>query len=614
MPTVQLDSDTELDFAPGGDRGGVRVRGEERGDCGPGRGTGASAGASSASVGLRRRRGRKPKSNPTNELPDPPPLDPGAGTPAPSPAKRQRKSRPGGPYISWDAGDRKVAMAAAVSARLAGEDPAAAAWAVAPGTVIPRSTLDHRLRVEQRRREAAAAAAARGEEYVDPVQKKMLTSKAFREELRARVRARAVAGRPITRKEVLGLLQSYCGVERKKADNHYNYLVKNGVLPSLGGGSQRKAAPVEHAVAKPAQEPHPSSEVGAEPQEGRDHAATKGQKRGVYSSWRKGERKAAMDAAVTAQLLGKDPTAAAQKVVPGIHIPRTTLKCQVQAEKERRRAAAGVSDDMVIIPKAGAQRTVALAHDNDGDGDDKKAGPRSLTSEQFRKDLRRTIRARERAGNGMTCAEALQTIVICYDVSQKAASNHYNYLVKTKRLPRLERGARVAPSGAGARGSYRNWKTGEHRAAMDAAVRAHAEGRDPQAAAREALPGIVVPRTTLLSWVQAEQRREEAAAGSNGKDLDDATGNGGDHRRGRKLLTTSEFRRELEQEILSRDQHGDRMTRLEVLHAIMNTYGATKKAADNHYNYLIKRQMLPRLGGDRDAESHKHSFQYYEEF
>ena len=74
------------------------------------------------------------------------------------------------------------------------------------------------------------------------------------------------------------------------------------------------------------------------------------------------------------------------------------------------------------------------------------------------------------------------------------------------------------------RRSYHSWDAGDEKIAMDAAVAAKLSGDDPLAAAREVVPGILIPRTTLFGQVQAEKRRRAAATdGSGGKQTPGST-------------------------------------------------------------------------------------------
>ncbi len=61
-----------------------------------------------------------------------------------------------GPCKSWNQGERKQAMDAAVEAALAGDDPKAAAARVNPAIIIPRQTLNDRVAAEKKKRMLAA--------------------------------------------------------------------------------------------------------------------------------------------------------------------------------------------------------------------------------------------------------------------------------------------------------------------------------------------------------------------------------------------------------------------------------------------------------------------------
>ena len=78
------------------------------------------------------------------------------GTGTSTSTKKKRGTR--GTYMSWNSGERKKAMDAAVEARLLGNDPIVAAQKIVPCIDIPRQTLGDRVKAETKRREAAANA------------------------------------------------------------------------------------------------------------------------------------------------------------------------------------------------------------------------------------------------------------------------------------------------------------------------------------------------------------------------------------------------------------------------------------------------------------------------
>ena len=162
--------------------------------------------------------------------------------------------------------------------------------------------------------------------------------------------------------------------------------------------------------------------------------------RGEYKSWKKGLRKTAMDAAVAAQLVGEDHVAAAQKIIPGIEIPRQTLLTHVRREKEHQ--AAVVNTETEYLAAFDRKKPPEMLAMTDG----RKL--KSLTDEKFRNDMQKIIIARDRMNNGMTRKEAVGMISDFYGVSNKKADNHYCYLVTKGYFNELKRGGKVVTAQA----------------------------------------------------------------------------------------------------------------------------------------------------------------------
>jgi len=68
-------------------------------------------------------------------------------------------------------------------------------------------------------------------------------------------------------------------------------------------------------------------------------------------------------------------------------------------------------------------------------------------------------------------------------------------------------------------------------------------------------------------------------------------------KRGRKSLTTKNFRDTLQRIICARDNLNNGMGRKEVIQMIADYHGVDNKTAENHYDYCISHKMLPDLKG-----------------
>ena len=158
--------------------------------------------------------------------------------------------------------------------------------------------------------------------------------------------------------------------------------------------------------------------------------------RGTYTNWALPENRDALDAAVLAKINQEDPQAAASKVNPLISIPRGTLNREVNLELKRREMLLEAEDH----------------HEDDYDIFDPKAEEltsRSLTNQKFRDLLQSIINSCDDRNDGMGQKDVITTIADLHNVTFKTyAENHYNYLVRNKKLPNLERGGRIVTAEA----------------------------------------------------------------------------------------------------------------------------------------------------------------------
>jgi hypothetical protein len=151
------------------------------------------------------------------------------------------------------------------------------------------------------------------------------------------------------------------------------------------------------------------------------------------------------------------------------------------------------------------------------------------------------------------------------------------------------------------RGPYRSWNEGDRKKAMDAAVQAKLEGKDPVEAARAIIPFVDIPRQTLADKVDEVKGRVRYLINEDAKPS--AMSNYDRHKSvarcprtaGRKSLTTKQFRTDLQRMICARDELNNGMTRKEVIGMIYDFHGVSAKTAGNHYDYLITHNLLPDL-------------------
>ncbi len=156
-------------------------------------------------------------------------------------------------YHSWTAGHNKLALEAAVNAVLAGEDPTMAAQKIIPTILIPRQTLDRAVKRE----------AARRNGIVDDVlfesvddglfdrkakptisHTNSLTTPDFRTELQSIICARDELNNGVSRKEVISMIADFHMVSHKKAEDHFDYMIRAKMLPALKrGGKTVQAQP-----------------------------------------------------------------------------------------------------------------------------------------------------------------------------------------------------------------------------------------------------------------------------------------------------------------------------------------------------------------------------------
>ena len=155
-------------------------------------------------------------------------------------------------YKNWEGGDNKLAMEAAISAALAGEDPTVAAQAIIPGIIISRGTLDRnvkaareRLKTMEKDGSTLAVSLAPFDRKSPPEEhgkrqwgKQSLTTHKFRETLQQIIIARDNLNNGASRKEVIAMICDFTGAVSKKAANHLDYLIANKFLTKLKKGGR----------------------------------------------------------------------------------------------------------------------------------------------------------------------------------------------------------------------------------------------------------------------------------------------------------------------------------------------------------------------------------------
>ena len=145
--------------------------------------------------------------------------------------------------------------------------------------------------------------------------------------------------------------------------------------------------------------------------------------------------------------------------------------------------------------------------------------------------------------------------------------------------------------------SYYSWTTGDNELALEAAVDAVLAGEDSTLAAQKIVPSILIPRQTLDRAVKKETERQNDALDETNESDDDGLFDRQAKTDAKSLtLTTPEFRTKMQQAIIcARDELNNGITRMEVITMIADFHTVTHKKAEDHYDYMIRKKMLPAL-------------------
>ena len=131
--------------------------------------------------------------------------------------------------------------------------------------------------------------------------------------------------------------------------------------------------------------------------------------------------------------------------------------CWSRGDEEKARVDMAMVSRVVIIPqktladhyvrakeKLDAERNIDLvAFDRKKMNAEGEGKAKALTSEDTRLYLQEVAKARDESNRGMPRKEMIQLISNIQSCPIKTASNHYEWLVRTKKLPELNRGGRV---------------------------------------------------------------------------------------------------------------------------------------------------------------------------
>ena len=161
---------------------------------------------------------------------------------------------------------------------------------------------------------------------------------------------------------------------------------------------------------------------------------TPGNDRGSYSKYDEGMKASAMALMVTEMLSNGGIYAAAKKEAVNKFgnmaslLPRTTVLSRYN--KAKKKAEDQAADDEHEYDAFDRRK----ANEND----------RGLTSTETQGFLQSVAVARDKNNKGMTRKEMIQFIAQIECCKLKTAENHYDYLVRSKKLGKLKKGGRVA--------------------------------------------------------------------------------------------------------------------------------------------------------------------------
>ena len=162
-------------------------------------------------------------------------------------------------------------------------------------------------------------------------------------------------------------------------------------------------------------------------------------KRGTYGKWDKDEfHKRAKDVVVTNLIQTGDVSSAIKAVEqshPTIKVPRQTALSWLKKIQEDARKKANKDDaDMLAAFDRDADPTAELLDSNRA---------RSLTTPADREFLQSIMVAHDLRNSGMSRKEAISIIANLGGVNLVTAENHFDYLIRSKQLPKLKNNGRV---------------------------------------------------------------------------------------------------------------------------------------------------------------------------
>ena len=160
--------------------------------------------------------------------------------------------------------------------------------------------------------------------------------------------------------------------------------------------------------------------------------------RGTYKDYSKGNDKKVLDCAMGSMLLsggdvGKALAHLATEYPSGV-LSRGTLRSRYLSLTKRIAESGDKHEDEITDDIAMFDRIKNSQSDGKGGG---------LTSKSTQDYLQSVARSRDNSNRGMSRKEMISFIAQIENVSNKKASNHYEYLVRAKKLSDLKRGGRV---------------------------------------------------------------------------------------------------------------------------------------------------------------------------
>jgi len=108
-------------------------------------------------------------------------------------------------------------------------------------------------------------------------------------------------------------------------------------------------------------------------------------------------------------------------------------------------------------------------------------------------------------------------------------------------------------------------------------------------------PTATIPRTTLNNALAAKKKALDNTTSGDGKYEMFARPHEHHNKQDASVLTTKEDRDLLQSIAKSRDEMNRGMTRKEMISLISTLFSVSNKAAENHFDYLVRQKKFPEL-------------------